>query len=35
VFLAGLPKSNVWRIEGVVKLVVGIGIAATLIIASL
>lgn len=35
VFLAGLPKSSVWRIEGVVKLVVGIGIAATLIIASL
>lgn len=35
VFLAGLPKSSVWRIEGVVKLAVGIGIAATLIIASL
>lgn len=33
-FLAGLPKSNVWRIEGAVKLVVGIGTAATLIIAS-
>jgi len=34
-FLAGLPKSNVWRIEGAVKLVAGIGTAATLIIASL
>ena len=34
-FLAGLPKSNVWRIEGAVKLAVGIGTAATLIIASL
>ena len=34
-FLAGLPKSNVWRIEGLIKVVVGIGTAATLIIASL
>lgn len=34
-FLAGLPKSNAWRIEGAVKLVVGIGTAATLVIASL
>lgn len=34
-FLAGLPKSKVWRIEGAAKLVVGIGTAATLIISSL
>ena len=34
-FLEGLPKSNGWRIEGLVKLVLGIGTAATLIIASL
>jgi hypothetical protein len=34
-FFAGLPKSNVWRIEGLIKLVVGIGMAAKLIIASL
>jgi hypothetical protein len=34
-FLAGLPKSNVWRIEGLIKLVIGIGTAAMLIIASL
>ncbi len=34
-FLAGLPKSNVWRIEGAVKLVAGIGTAAMLVIASL
>jgi len=33
-FLAGLPKSNVWRVEGAVKLLVGIGAAAVLIIMS-
>jgi hypothetical protein len=34
-FLAGLPKSNVWRIEDAVKLVAGIGTAAMLVMASL
>jgi len=34
-FLAGLPKSNVWRIEGVIKLVVGLGAAVILLIVSL
>ncbi len=34
-FLAGLPKSNVWRIEGAVKLVFSIGAAIVLIAASL
>jgi len=34
-FLAGLPKSNVWRAEGAVKLGVGIVAAAVLIITSL
>lgn len=34
-FLAGLPKSNGWRIEGLVKLALGIGTAATLLIVSL
>ena len=32
VFLAGLPKSSVWRIEGVVKLLVGIGATAMFIV---
>jgi hypothetical protein len=34
-FNAGLPKSDAWRIEGLVKIVVGIGMAITLIAASL
>ena len=34
-FLPGLPKSNVWRIEGLIKLVIGIGTAAALIVGSL
>jgi hypothetical protein len=34
-FLAGLPRSNVWRVEGAVKLAVGIVAAAVLIIAVL
>jgi hypothetical protein len=34
-FLAGLPKSNVWRIKGAVKLGVGIGAAVVLIITSI
>ncbi|MBN2146265.1 MAG: hypothetical protein JW726_02710 [Anaerolineales bacterium] len=34
-FLEGLPKSNMWRIEGLIKLVIGIGTAVTLVIASL
>lgn len=33
-FNAGLPKSTVWRIEGLIKAVVGIGTAIMLIIAS-
>ncbi len=31
-FLAGLPKSNVWRIKGMIKLLIGLGAAAILII---
>lgn len=34
-FFAGLPKSNVWRIEGLIKLVIGIGTAAALVVGSL
>jgi hypothetical protein len=34
-FNAGLPKSTTWRIEGTIKLVVGISVAVTLIIISL
>ncbi|MBN2548390.1 MAG: hypothetical protein JXB15_04485 [Anaerolineales bacterium] len=34
-FFAGLPKSTLWRIEGLIKLVIGIGVAITLIIVSL
>lgn len=34
-FLEGLPKSKRWRVEGLVKLVVGIGTAVALVIASL
>ena len=34
-FLAGLPRSNVWRVEGAVKVGVGIGAAVVLIIMSL
>jgi hypothetical protein len=34
-FLAGLPKSNVWRVEGAVKLGVGIVAAVVLIITAL
>jgi hypothetical protein len=35
VFLAGLPESSVWRIEGVIKLLLGIGAAVLLVIVSL
>jgi hypothetical protein len=34
-FLAGLPKSNVWRVEGAIKLGVGIVATAVLIITTL
>jgi hypothetical protein len=34
-FLAGLPKSSVWRIEGAIKVAVGLGAAAVLFIAAL
>jgi hypothetical protein len=34
-FLAGLPKSRVWRVEGAVKLGVGIATAIVLVIVSL
>lgn len=35
VFLAGLPKSTVWRIEGVIKLLTGLGATVILFIVSL
>ncbi|MGC9335801.1 MAG: hypothetical protein ACP5JJ_16765 [Anaerolineae bacterium] len=35
VFQAGLPKSNLWRVEGLIKLVVGLGAAVLLLIVSL
>jgi hypothetical protein len=34
-FLAGLPRSNVWRIEGVIKLLIGLGATVLLVIVSL
>jgi hypothetical protein len=34
-FLAGLPRSNVWRVEGAVKLGMGIIAAVVLIITAL
>lgn len=35
VFLAGLPKSKVWRVEGMIKLLIGLGTAGLLIAVSL
>jgi len=35
VFLAGLPRDNVWRIKGVIKVLIGVGAAAMLVIMSL
>jgi hypothetical protein len=35
VFLAGLPRSNAWRIKGVIKLLIGIGAAVILTILSI
>jgi hypothetical protein len=34
-FLAGLPRSNVWRLEGAAKLGIGVVAAAVLIITAL
>jgi hypothetical protein len=34
-FFAGLPRSKVWRVEGLVKLLAGIGCGMILVIASL
>jgi hypothetical protein len=35
VFLAGLQESSVWRIEGVIKLLIGLGATVLLLIVSL